>query len=286
VRPESVDKFFTTHPIQTLRTGNKQLEYISTGNGKRTILLLPGGGQTAPSNFALIEALELKNRVVAPSVYNFGSINEFCQAMDLLLDHQAVDKVNIYGLSVGGLLAQSYLWRKPERVDSVILSHACTPESRTYERKVVKPLRALSILLPYIPENVIRKVARASAIQLQKAPPEHTQNDPLMNNPGYAEMTRYFAEEFYDSYLTKTLLRSWASLHNDFFRNEKFKPSHLDKWPGRVLILRTDNDPMMQDEGHFANLYPGAKVRTFTGTGHVTFYYQFTEMLKEINDFI
>ncbi|MBP9781065.1 alpha/beta hydrolase [Candidatus Woesebacteria bacterium] len=284
--PESVNLFYAEHPLKRFENGGKQTEYITAGEGLETVLLFPGGGQTAQSNFALIEALEQRFKVIAPTVYDVGSVGEFCQTIDSLLDHEEVDSVNVYGLSVGGLLAQSYLWRHKERVESVILSHACTSESKRYESKVVRPLRALSVVLPIIPDGLIKSFAKLSAVKIQGVSGENVPRDPIMSEPRNAEVGTYFAHEFYDKYLTKTLLRSWINIHTDFSRNEKLSPSVLKDWPGRVLILRTDNDPLMQDEGYFARLYPNAEVHTFNGTGHVTFYYQFTEMMKVINKFL
>lgn len=284
--PESVRSFYETHPLKQFEGSGKPLQYISVGEGRKTVLLIPGGGQTAQSNFALIEALEQQYRVIAPTIYDVGSVSEFCQAVDGLLDHEEVDSVNVYGLSFGGLLAQSYLWRNKERVESIILSHACTPESKRYESRVVRPLRALSVVLPFIPDGLIRSFAKLSAAKIQGVPNENAPRDPIMSESRNAEVGAYFAHEFYDKYLTKTLLRSWINIHTDFSRNEKFSSADLKDWPGRVLILRTDNDPLMQDEGYFAKLYPNAEVHTFNGTGHVTFYYQFAEMMSVINYFL
>jgi pimeloyl-ACP methyl ester carboxylesterase len=283
---ESVRSFYETHPIKQFEGTGKPLEYISVGEGRKTMLLIPGGGQTAQSNFALIEALEQRFKVIAPTIYDVDTIDEFCHTIDGLLDQEEVDRVNVYGLSVGGLLAQSYLWRNKERVESVILSHACTPASKRYENKVVRPLRALSVVLPVVPDAFIRSFAKLSAAKIQGVSNENAPKDPIMSEPRNSEVGTYFAHEFYDKYLTKTLLRSWINIHTDFSRNEKFSASDLKDWPGKVLILRTDNDPLMQDEGYFAKLYPNAEVHTFNGTGHVTFYYQFAEMMKIIDKFL
>jgi len=42
----------------------------------------------------------------------------------------------------------------------------------------------------------------------------------------------------------------------------------------------------MKDNGQFEILYPKAKTITFTQTGHLTFFYQFEKMMKEINGFL
>lgn len=278
--------FYDTHPLKLFTCDGKSLEYISAGEGAQTILLLPGGGQTAQSNFALIKALETQHKVIALTLYDVGSIFEFCHTINALLDHEKVRRVHIYGLSIGGLIAQSYLWRNKQRVESLIISHACTPESKRYKLKIVIPLRALGIFLPVIPDGLISLFAKLFASKIQRGSSGKLPKDPIMAEPVNKELTAYFTQEFYRKYVTKTLIRTWINLHTDFYLHEKFAPSDLKDWFGKVLILRTENDPLMQDEGYFVKLYPSANVYTFCGTGHLTFYYQFSKILKHITDFL
>ena len=283
--PRSVVSFYKTHPIKRFKVFGKQIEYIRAGKGRKTILIIPGGGQTAQSNFALIEALEQKFRVIALTIYDIHSVDEFCLIINALLKLEKIYKVHLYGLSIGGLLAQSYLWRNYKRVESIIISHACTPESKTYKNKIIRPLKMLGMVLPLTSNRLIQYFAKSSAGKIQGWN-KNMPIDETMSKPRNKELTNYFVKEFYEKYFTKILLKSWVSIHTDFYRNEKFTMSDLHGWSGKVLILRTDNDPLMQDEGYFAKLYPEAQVHTFYDTGHLTFYYQYTKMLKVINQFL
>ncbi len=70
-------------------------------------------------------------------------------------------------------------------------------------------------------------------------------------------------------------------------KNEKnFAHKDLAGWKGKILIIRTDNDPLAQDDGVFKKYYPEAKVVTFKETGHLTPFIRFEEMAEEIGSFI
>lgn len=261
-------------------------EYISTGSGKPAFVIFPGGGQTAQGNFRLIEALEDKYKVIAINIYSCDSIDNFNLAVNKILDAEGVNKINLYGLSLGGLLAQSYLLRNMDRIENVILSHACTPKSVTYKRKVITPLKLLRVFLPLIPSSSIKWTTRTFARRFQGGN-NKTHFEILSKlEPRTMELNNLFLQEFRNKYLTKRLLTTWINLHSDFYKNEKFVSDTFKDWKGRVLIIRTDNDPLMQDEGDFKVIYPHAVVYTLKGTGHLSFYYKFKEIVYEIKKFL
>lgn len=275
-------KFYKSYSLKKINIKNKTWEYISCGEGKETLLLLPGGGQTAQGNFRLIQAFENKYKVIIPTIYAVDSIDEFCFAINSILEKEQTKKIIIYGLSIGGLMAQSYLKRNKEKVSLLILSHCCTPKSRLYRRKII-PLLRLSFLLPIIPQSFFVFLLRHFAGKAQNAPTVPENISPDTNN--IKVFTMLFNEEFIKKYFTKRLLTTWANLHKDFV-NETFSVQDFSDWKGRVLVLRSDNDPLMQDEGEFKKIYPNVTEYVFHNTGHVAYYYAFPEMVKVMKQFL
>jgi pimeloyl-ACP methyl ester carboxylesterase len=271
-------------PLKRLNIQGKNWEYIATGEGKSTFLLLPGGGQTAQYNFHLINSFKDQYKVVAITIYDTNSIEECCNAISTILQKENADQnIVAYGLSLGGLIAQSYLKRNKDKVNRLILSHACTPKSKTYKNKVIRPLQYLSYVLPLVPNSLIRFFSKNFAGNIQgvknKFPiPDFTKEE--------REVLKYYSREFTNKYLNKRLLQTWIKLHFDFFKNELFERNEFKYWRGKVLVLRTDNDPLMQDEGEFEKIYPTIVIKTFKGTGHLTFYYRATEIIDSIKRFL
>lgn len=280
------EKFYLSHLLRRINVGGIDWEYIISGKGDKTIVIFPGGGQTAQGNFRLIEELERKYKVIAINIYNCDSIDDFNSVINKILETEKVNKVNLYGLSLGGLLAQSYLLRNKNRVESIILSHACTPKSITYKNKIIKPLRLLKVFLPLIPFLVIKWFTITFAKRFQGGSNKSHNEIISKLDPRTVELNTLFLQEFRNKYLTKRILTTWINLHLDFYNNEKFSNNTFKDWRRRVLIIRTDNDPLMQDEGDFKIVYPNAKVYTLKSTGHLTFYYKFDEIVRVIKKFL
>jgi len=281
--PTSLQEFYKKYPLQTISIKNKRWEYISCGKGTETLVMFPGGGQTAQGNFRLIHAFEDKYKIVIPTIYNADSIDEFCFSINTILQKEKVTKVILYGCSIGGLLAQSYLKRNKDKVTSLILLNACTPKSKLYQRKIV-PLTKLKLILDIVPIKVFRFLLKQFGGQLQGA---------LFNNSKLEtaekieadKLLHLFTHEFTEKYFTKRLLTTWLYLHREFSR-ESISYADFSDLKGRILIMRSDNDPLMQDEGDFKKVYPKATVYTFHGTGHLSHYYEFPKMVEVMNRFL
>jgi pimeloyl-ACP methyl ester carboxylesterase len=78
-------------------------------------------------------------------------------------------------------------------------------------------------------------------------------------------------EEYFDRRLTKRTLLSRVALGLDFNLRESYAPSDLDAWPGRVLIVESDNDPTIPpaERQRLRDTYPRAMVCTFPNAGHM-----------------
>lgn len=272
------------YKIKKLKVDETVWEYIISGKGNSTFLIFPGGGQTAQLNSDLIKEFEKEFKVIAVNIYDCLSINQFIKAINKILEKERVSNIVIYGLSLGGLLAQSYLKRNKEKVKKIIISHACTPQSKTFFRKIILPLRMLNIFLPFIPNKLIRFITKNFSGRIQGG-------DKILDKETYLKQRRkafnkLMIKNFYDKYLNKKLLKTLINLSWDFYKNEQITLKDLRDWQGKVLILRTDNDPLMQDEGIFEKIYPQAVRHTFKGTGHLSFFYQFSEMIQIIKKFL
>jgi pimeloyl-ACP methyl ester carboxylesterase len=280
-----IEDFYAIHPLKKVVIKNSAWEYITCGSGKKTLLIFPGGGQTAQSNFNLIKELENDYKIIAITIYSVDFIDEFSEAVNMILEKESINKVYLYGLSLGGLLAQSYLRRNKDRVEKVILSHACAPKSPTYENKVIRPLRVLSAFLPLVPDGLIKLITKRFGGKVQGTSKNITAPKVKFDDQAI-ELMKAFDQDFYQNYLNKRLLKTWINLHMEFYGKEQFSATDLEDWTGKILILRTDNDPLMQDDGEFKKLYPDAQVYTFKETGHLSFHYQFDEMMKVIKEFL
>lgn len=278
----TLEEFYKKYPLKKISVNNKNWEYISCGKAKETLLLFPGGGQTAQGNFRLIQVFEDEYKIIIPTIYDVDSIKEFCNAINTILQNENTDKVILYGCSIGGLLAQSYLKRNKDKVTDLILLSACTPKSKLYQSKIV-PLTKLKFLLGIVPIGILKFLLTNFGGQFQGASKEGRVR--AKEDIEVDKLLHLFVQEFVERYFTKRLLTTWLCLHKEFSQESITKEDFSD-WKGKVLIMRSDNDPLMQDDGDFKKVYPQSDIFTFHGTGHLSHYYEFHKMVEVMNNFL
>lgn len=74
----------------------------------------------------------------------------------------------------------------------------------------------------------------------------------------------------------------------DLYQNYLFSKNDLDNWAGKMLILDSDEDPMVSDEYRDAvlELYPMAEHHRFEGTGHAASIIEPDKYIRVVKDFL
>jgi pimeloyl-ACP methyl ester carboxylesterase len=73
----------------------------------------------------------------------------------------------------------------------------------------------------------------------------------------------------------------------DLIERFRFAPDDLASWPGRVLILESDEDILTPEQrAELRRCYPRAVVHTFRGAGHTPWMSHKKEYLSVINEFL
>ena len=113
--------------------GNSQMEYIRFGSGEKTLIMLPGLGDGLRTMKGTALPFALMYRIFAKdfTIYAFSRLNDLPegyttrdmardqkQAMDLL----GIAKAHVFGVSMGGMIAQYFAVDYPEKVNKLILA--------------------------------------------------------------------------------------------------------------------------------------------------------------------
>ena len=113
--------------------GNSQMEYIRFGSGEKTLIMLPGLGDGLRTMKGTALPFSLMYRIFAKdfTVYAFSRLNDLpegyttrdmakdqMQAMALL----GIQKAHIFGVSMGGMIAQHLAVDYPEMVEKLVLT--------------------------------------------------------------------------------------------------------------------------------------------------------------------
>ena len=107
-------EFRLTHSYKHLTIGNTKWEYISSGHGEQTLLLLPGALSVGESMFPFITGFENDYRIIAPSYALSLSMTGLCEGIAHILKTEGVNQAHVLGGSYGGLVAQHFVCQYPD----------------------------------------------------------------------------------------------------------------------------------------------------------------------------
>jgi pimeloyl-ACP methyl ester carboxylesterase len=95
-------------------------------------------------------------------------------------------------------------------------------------------------------------------------------------------------DEYFDHKLTKQTLISRVALGADFNLRESYAAEEHADWPGRVLIIESNDDPMIpaEERRRLRETYPRALVCTFAGAGHMIPLLRLEELVGVVKAFL
>ncbi len=128
-----------------MRFNNTNIHYRDEGDGF-PLIFLHGLSDSADFWEPLINEFSNKYRIIAPDLRGHGNSNEtrkisidlFTADLHHLLGNLKIKNVNIFGFSLGALVAQNFCLKYPQAVQSMILLSAfsyCTPQlNKTFQK--------------------------------------------------------------------------------------------------------------------------------------------------------
>jgi pimeloyl-ACP methyl ester carboxylesterase len=116
-----------------------QLYYEEHGSGDHPLVLLHGGLHTIDLSFGpLIPLLATSHRLIAVDMQGHGrtadvdrkpTYDNLADDVAALLDHLGIERADVFGFSLGGLVGIELGLRHPDRVDRLVLAAThCRPE--------------------------------------------------------------------------------------------------------------------------------------------------------------
>jgi len=268
--------FRRTHPYKYLSVGETSWEYIASGKGKQTLLLLPGALSVGESTFPLITAFENDYRIISPSYSLSLSMTGLCDGIARILEVEGVNQAHIVGGSYGGLVAQYFVRQYPTKSHSLILSHTFM-----LNPKYAKSLWIAGKLFPALPRALFVRILklRLDRMLLSRL---RTANHPE------AEFWRAYLNEALASNLLKNVFIHQNNCLLELAQQPKFTSEDLKHWPGKILIIESDDDPAIpaRDRALLRNIFPQAQVHTFRDAGHASSILKREEVLSIIRRFL
>jgi 3-oxoadipate enol-lactonase len=251
------------------------LWYAVEGDGGPPLLLIQGLGYTADLWFRVLPGLSVPRRTIRFDNRGVGrsnvpptpwTIEEMADDAVHVLDAAGVDRAHVFGVSMGGLIAQELILRHPDRVASLVLG--CThPGGKDAVR--MDPAAA-TMLMDRTPKNA-RDAIEASVPFLYA---ETTPRDDIDGDLG--ARLRYALRA--TSY--------WGQL--DAMRQHGGTLSRLGQISSPTLVVHGTVDKLVQPANAelLAAAIPGARLEWLSGAGHLFWTDQTTPTIDLVNDFL
>lgn len=239
-------EFRASHAPRRLSYRGVEWRYFAGGRGDEVVLRLSGALGLAEFAFQQIRLFEPRFRVVTPDYPAVRSLAEMTDGLIAILDAEGAERAHVIGGSFGGLLAQVLVRRAPERVASLVLSHTGAPDGK--RRGVATAVVAA------LPQPLLRGLLKARLGRTLDA--------------ADVFWRRYFDRAIAE--MTKADILSRVRLQAEFGAQAGWTPDDLARWPGRVLLIEGEDDPLFPPvaRARLRALYPTAEVHRFQGTGH------------------
>lgn len=238
------------------------------------ILAFLPGALLEPSEEPL-RRLGASRRVIALTYSGATRMTDLTDAIAGQMAAGGIERADVLGSSYGGWVAQCLARRHPALVRRLILVHtfALRPDAAWRFRLGLRIWKALPG--PLVRGFMMARVRRMLRPLRDGSPGEHqralTHVRELIHAPETAD----------------ALLRQNACML-DSLTSFPIAPTDLARLDGKILIIESDDDPTIRapERAHLRSMYPGAKVRTFHRTGHVTALVKPDEFASAVNDFL
>jgi pimeloyl-ACP methyl ester carboxylesterase len=263
--------FRQSHPYKQIKVNRKTWRYIAAGRGEAAVVFLPGAFLPADMWFYQMTALADSYRVLVPDAYALQGIfdlDQVCWLLEEMLAVEGFEEATFVGLSAGGGLVQYLLQERTSLVTSAVLSH-CGPI--IYDEKSARQGRRLLTLSRFLPVSIIRRILA-----------RETGGTPPADSRWQAFHEAYFREQA--TRLEKEMFLRFMELGMETRRNFIFDPDDVQAWPGRMLILTSEDDDFSYPRlAILQERYPRAETHVFEAGGHHTYIF-FPEAYTEVLD--
>ena len=262
-------QFIENHPYKKHVKNGIEYEYIATGNGKRTIVLIHGAMFNPYMWFYPMTKLKNDFRIIAPKLPAIGmGANDSVNYIKTILDTENVNKAIIVGYSYGGGIAQYFAEVYPDYTDILVLSHTGIlrrKDSLIKTRKMLKILR----FLPSFSINIIKNIRTSNGKESE-----------------WFSFRKAFFNLMFKS-ITKKVFVEHFNKNLEFLKEIEYLPIGEVSWKGKTIILatETDNDTYQYYQS-LKSIYKNNVNYVFEEPGghHMLFLYpeKYTQVMKDL----
>lgn len=255
---------FRKEGTSSIKVGDYNWKYYTTGSGDTTILFLHGMGGSYDIWWQQINYFKTRYKIVSLTYPPVSNLKDLSAGIIAILDKEKISKVAIVGSSLGGYLAQYLAVTYPERVSKAMLGNTFAPntENKQKNESLVKAVK-------WFPEWFFAKSLRR---KYDKEVTPASDNSPIL----YA-----FSNELIGKQLTRKVF-----IARYYCVVDTFTPTISLNIP--LQIVEADNDPLVSKNlrDQLKSTYPQAKVVTLHNEGHFPYLANADSYNKVIEEFL
>lgn len=259
-----------------IKIGNTDMDYISFGNGKKVLVMIPGLGDALKTvkGTAIVFAMMYRDFAKEYKVYVFSRKNQIekdYSTKNMAKDQvEAIKKLGIYkasfmGVSQGGMIAQYIAIDYPELIDKLVLAVTVSKQNETLQ-SVVKNWITMAEANDY--KGIVIDTAEKS--YSDKYIKKYRLLYPILSRVGKPKDLRRF------------IIQANACIHHNAY-------NELDKIKCQTLVIGGDSDRVVgrNSSEDIAERISGSKLIIYKDLGHMAyeeakdFNYQVLNFLNE-----
>lgn len=245
-------QFRSTHPTKRQSIDGVEWNYILSGTGTETVLILSGMLGRADTGYKMVMNFEKTYRVLSISYTRHDKMDAFINGLIKLLDREGIQRVHFVGTSLGTSVGHVLVRRYPDRINRMVLSTFGLCDDKKLRQ--IKQLIGFLGLLPYW---VIKKYFKLGSPKILK---------------GLDESDKQFQLAYLNDLLDidKQTMISQYRLLLEMFEN----PSYGTDQPinnSSILIMQSQDDENWNhnEQSAFRQTYPNARIQLFEEGGHL-----------------
>lgn len=256
---------FRLLPLKSIDRGGLQWKYLAIGDGEESILFLHGMAGSYDIWWQQILTLKNNYKIISMTYPPAGSLKEMGEAVIQILYAENINHTNVIGSSLGGYFTQYLKTTFPDRFHKAVFANTF-PLNDIYEEKN----GTTAAVARFLPEWLIMSAFRSN---VRKVVLPASENSPLLE--------AYLLQQSYGGMSKQQFLARYHCVV------DKFTPAASLKTAEDILIIESDNDPLIFPElrQRLKEIYPTAGVYTFHNKGHFPYLNDTEQYNTVIKDF-
>ena len=241
-------KEFKSRATKQVTVNNVKWNYLTSGNGKETILFLHGMGGTYDLWWQQVIEFEKSYKIITYTLpEEINSLEKVSEGILKILETENIDEFNVIGTSMGGYIAQYLVSTIPNRIEKAVFANTFPPNNLIEKVNATK-----SKVIPYLPEILLSKLG------------EKKLNNELIPSAKNSELLLAFLPSL--PFSKKQFMNRFYVVIDKFTATPaKYEIKRIPK-----LIIESDNDPLIQPQlrTKIKELYLDTEIYTFKNEGH------------------